>query len=236
MMICEPSLHQRVSVPPCEKMRHGNMASKSPKAGMTDLVVVDDDRTESLFRDVVTMRTRHVGAGDGEASLKPGPGEEPLRYLVGGLRLVRPETDMGIEFRMGTEAANRCDGASCPSNEPGVGHRGDVGACDVVALVGDDDDSGSLSATKLAFSTRGMSDLLPSRTASKLMAKDPGEKGSCIEEAAEGLVLYSSLSSDRPNLRRWWLVVGSGRRRRRAGSEAAREVLRTTMHSLEMRV
>lgn len=63
-------------------------------------------------------------------------------------------------------------------------------------------DSGNLSAMKFEFSTKGISDFFPSTIASKLMANDPGENGSCIEETAERLELSGPLSSDRRSLRR----------------------------------
>lgn len=91
-------------------------------------------------------------------------------------------------------------------------------------------ESSSLSVLRFGISTRGISDLSPSTIASRLMAKDPGEKGSWMEEAAEGLVLSCSLSLDGRSLCRAW-PEDDCRRSLSAISEASREVLPRMMHS-----
>lgn len=174
------------------------------------------------------MRTCHFAGGLGGSSPGPRPTEE-VRWLVGGRYLGFPGMSIGADA---SEAES--DWRSCPSIEPGVGHRGDVGPCDVlvVALVSGGESS-SLSERQLKFSRQlRPSDPFPSTTASKLMAKDPGLKGSCIKG---GINVVRSSSSPLLSARRRDFCRGRREDGRRlssiVGSETVCEVFRRTMHS-----
>lgn len=154
---------------------------------------------------------------------------EEVRWLAGGRCLGFPGMSIGAEA-----SDTESDRISCVSIEPGVGHLGDVGPCEVlvVALVSGCD-SGSFSERQLEFSRQlWPSDPFPSTTASRLMAKDPGLNGSCIEGGIDALRLSSSLLL---STRRRDFCRGRREDGRRlssiVGSETVCEVLRRTMHS-----
>lgn len=189
MMIYDPSPLQRAAVFPSEKKRYGNTASNLIKAGGAGVLGGEDGWMGSRLREIGTMRTCHFAGGLGGSS--PGPRlTEDVRWLVDGRGLGFPGMSIGAEA-----SDTESDSMSCVSIEPGVGHLGDVGPCEVrVVTLVSGGDSGNFSERQLELSRQlRPSESFPSTTASRLMAKDPGLNGSCIEGGIDALRLSSSL-------------------------------------------